>query len=241
MAKRLPIRINPCPIIDAVVELRFVTDIHPSAIFGIIYNSIKEKYGIPEGLPILQLPEAVRISDPNLKYKPHYKLSNERFVLQIGPNVISISSFPNYVGWRMFYEGIEQLIVDLKTIKIITSVERIGLRYLDFFEGNVLDNLEINMRLNELSITNQTTFLRTEIANDPYKSLMQISNNIQHNGKIGTMIDIDTFVVEKGIAFEESMKIIDEGHSIHKSLFFNLLKDEFIESLDPIYEESNGK
>ena len=105
---QLPKKITPCPIAEAIVEIRFDSnpDIPADAIWGIIYNSFKEEYSFKsiEKLPILQIPEPVRLNDPALIYKPNYKLSNEKFIFQIGPKVISLASAPNYIGWRIFSE-----------------------------------------------------------------------------------------------------------------------------------------
>ncbi len=49
---------------------------HPSAIFGVFFNALKDKYNKVEELPILQLPEQLRNQDPNLTHKPLYKISN---------------------------------------------------------------------------------------------------------------------------------------------------------------------
>ena len=44
MDRLLPIRIEACPLIDALIEFRFEAAITKSAVFGIIYNLIKEEY-----------------------------------------------------------------------------------------------------------------------------------------------------------------------------------------------------
>ena len=42
MDRLLPIRIEACPLIDALIEFRFEAAITKSAVFGIIYNLIEE-------------------------------------------------------------------------------------------------------------------------------------------------------------------------------------------------------
>ncbi|NJW55502.1 TIGR04255 family protein, partial [Salinimicrobium oceani] len=103
---KLPKRIDPCPIVDALVEIRFSTKINSNAVFGLIYNSLQPEFESVENLPIQQLPEPVRSSDPNLRFKPHYRVKSENFIVQIGPDVLTISSHPNYLGWTRFSEEI---------------------------------------------------------------------------------------------------------------------------------------
>ena len=40
---KIPKRINPCPIIEAIVEIRFEANIPPDAVFGVIYNEYPEE------------------------------------------------------------------------------------------------------------------------------------------------------------------------------------------------------
>ena len=99
MDRLLPIRIEACPLIDALIEFRFEAAITKSAVFGIIYNLIKEEYrGNVINLPILQIPEQIREVDPNLKFKPLYRIENERFVIQIGYSAANTPSAKKHRG-----------------------------------------------------------------------------------------------------------------------------------------------
>jgi len=44
---RLPVSINPCPIAEAIFEVRFETTYPGDAIFGIIYNPFKDEFPKP--------------------------------------------------------------------------------------------------------------------------------------------------------------------------------------------------
>ena len=93
MNKRMPLRLEKCPLVDALIEIRFESSIIGSAIFGIIYNLIRNDYKGPvTNLPILQVPEQIRKNDPNLKFKPLYRIEAEKYIIQIGDDVLCISS-----------------------------------------------------------------------------------------------------------------------------------------------------
>ena len=82
MCVKLPSRLSNCPIIDALVELRFESNLNKSLIFGYMYKQIVELYPheYPNGvisLPVLQIPEAIRNSDPNMRFKPLYRLKGK--------------------------------------------------------------------------------------------------------------------------------------------------------------------
>lgn len=232
----LPKSIKPCPILDALFEVRFSTKIHPSAIFGMVYNVLHSDYPKVENLPILQLPEAVRANDPNLKHKPYYKISNEEFVIQVGPEVLSISSFPQYSGWGKFSSKIFDTINRIEEIGVFKQFSRIGIRYINFFESNIFKNIELDVSIGTNNIEYKNTIIRTEIEHELFKSSLQIANNVKNQNIPGSIIDIDTFL-DSGLDnfLTEKERIINLGHQNEKELFFSLLKKDFLKDLNPIY------
>ncbi|PKL84819.1 MAG: TIGR04255 family protein [Ignavibacteriae bacterium HGW-Ignavibacteriae-1] len=232
----LPKTIKPCPIIDASVEIRFIPKINQNAVFGLIYQVLQDEFATVESLPILQLPEIVRSSDPNFKFKPLYKTSNNDYVVQIGPNVLTISSFPNYVGWDKFSKKIFEILHKVETIDIIDRIERLGLRYINFFEDNIFDNIHLKVRLGSQVILNKNTVVRTEIEHGDFNSTLQIANNGINNNRLGSIIDIDAFTsMELDKFFINKEIIINKGHAYEKELFFSLITDDFLKTLNPIY------
>jgi uncharacterized protein (TIGR04255 family) len=233
---KLPKAINPCPILDALFEIRFTSKTHPSAIFGMIFNVLQADFPKVENLPILQLPEVVRATDPNFRFKPHYRISNNRFVTQIGPDVLTISSFPKYAGWDEFSKQIFRVLDKIENIGIIDSVIRIGIRYISFFENDIFKDIDLRICIGDNDIAYKNTIIRTEIEQEPFKSSLQIANNASNNNKLGSIIDIDTFT-ESNLKdfFSNKEVLISGGHHKEKELFFSLLKEGFLKTLNPIY------
>lgn len=234
----LPKKINPCPIVDSILELRFATSFPHDAIFGIVYNAFKSDYPKYESLPILQLPEPVRKTDPNLKFKPYYRLSNDKFVIQIGADVATISSFPEYAGWDTFKVEITNYFNTIKALSIIDNVSRIALRVINFFPNvDIFQQAKIALTISEEPIVSQKTLLTTGFVYDNgINSTLNISNDAMINLAQGSIIDIDTFR-EYNKVFDVS-SIISEIETIHdkeKALFFSLLKDDFLKKFNPEY------
>ena len=232
----LPKKIDPCPIVDALVEIRFSTKINPNAVFGVIYSVLEKHLGEIEKLPILELPDQIRSSDPSLKYRPHYKSASNGLIIQIGPNVLTISSHPEYIGWQAFSEKIFDLLEELNRGDIIERVERLGIRYINFFENDIYEeaNLQVNIKNEPIAYNN--TVIRTEISQGNYSSTLQVANNASNSGQNGSVIDIDTHI-NTGLDtfFHDKKVIINEAHEKEKKLFFSLLKPEFLNSLNPKY------
>lgn len=68
-----PTKITPDPIIDAVVEFRFESEIPPDAILGMLFSVVRNEFSNFKKLPIAKIPEEIRRNDPQLKFAPFYQ------------------------------------------------------------------------------------------------------------------------------------------------------------------------
>lgn len=239
---KLPKKITPCPIVESVVEIRYNSAIPSEAIFGVVYDSFKEIFpNEPENLPITQLPPQIRNNDPNLLYKPHYKLSDDTFFFQIGPKSISLINKGEYVGWSIFSPKIKECFQKVKEIKIIKDTRRFGLRYINFFEElNIYDKTNFKLLLNEESLTSNKIVLRTSLHKEEFICTLQVSNDSKMEQKDakkqGSVIDIDVYREEDGRSIIEQFdRILEEAHNTEKGLFFSSLKKEFLQNFNPEY------
>jgi len=236
----LPRNLKSCPIIDALVEIRFETTLNPNAVFGLIYGALINDYpGEVESLPILQVPEVVRINDPALKFKPLYKIINKEVVIQIGNDMLSISSAIPYIGWETFQNHISKIINVVYEKKIISRVFRLGHRYVNFFDFDILDKVTLSFQMTG-GYSAENVQITTQVQDGNFESTIQFSNTAIFNSrgtqKKGSIIDIDTFRNYEGNKFLESIvPEIDSAHIAEKKLFFSLLKPKFIEDLSPVY------
>lgn len=238
---RLPKQISPCPIKEAVVEIRFDSALPADATFGVVYNSLKTSYQQVEQLPILQIPEFVRANDSNLTFQPYYRLRSNRFALQIGPKVISLAVSEPYPGWGAYLSEIKSVFEKLRSLEFITTVSRFGIRYIDFFEDDIFKNINLSVTINGESATTDQTFIRTVIDRGKLQSLLQVGNQMSWQQadvvvKVGSVLDIDTFTLESGNNFFENIEsLLREAHDAQKVIFFGLLKPEFLATLNPVY------
>jgi len=236
---KLPKKINPCPILESIVEFRFESSFPHDAIFGIIYNRFKNEYTNLQELPILQIPEVLRNKDPLLKYRPYYKLSSEdnKFLFQIGARVFSLINVKPYDGWSIFSKKIKNLIKNINELSIVNSYKRIGIRYINGFEFNIFDKINLFINLSDKKLTDLNSTLRMEVPSSQFISTLQIINNAEikkpkMTGK-GSIIDIDTHIENLG---NDIIGTVEQGHLEEKKLFFTLLQQDFInKELNPEY------
>jgi uncharacterized protein (TIGR04255 family) len=230
---RVPISISPCPIIDAVIEVRFVANIDQNAVFGLLYNAIKEDYpGKVETQNVANLqPGKTEIVTSQV-----HKISNGQYVVQIGHNVLSISSYPEYTGWTNFHNAATNFLNKVHNVGIISEVNRVGMRFINFFEKDIFKNVNLKTFINNNEITYKNTQFKTEMTHEHSISTLAIANSVEIKNTFGSIIDIDTFQTKNlGQFFDCKEEILTEMHNNEKELFFSLLKSEFIESLNPIY------
>ncbi len=237
-----PKKITPCPIIESVVEIRFDSAIPAEAIFGVVYNAFNDIFpNKPINLPILQLPEQIRNSDPNLQYKPHYRLSNDTFLFQIGPKSISLINKNEYVGWNILSPKTKECFQKIKAIQIIKTTKRFGLRYMNFFEDlEIYEKINLDLLLNEKPLESDKIFIKTSLKSGDFTRDLKVSNNakIERNGneKKGSIIDIDVYLEENGnTIIDQFDSILENAHTKEKELFFSLLKEDFLKEFNPEY------
>lgn len=236
----LPKRIEKCPIVDTVVEIRFTSNVYADAIFGLVYSTLKDSFSRVEKLPILQLPEQIRQNDPGLKFKPHYKLSNGQYSLQVGPDVLTVSSPVPYPGWNNYQEVINDVLSRILKIELISQVSRLGMRYINFFEIDIFEKINLDIQINGENINYKNTSIRTEVEALGFINGLQISNHAENitrsNTRKGSIIDIDTFkVYDKNQFTANFQQELENGRNSRNQTFFSLLDQSFLKELKPIY------
>lgn len=244
MDRFLPSRIEKCPLIDALIEFRFEAAIAKSAVFGVIYNLIRNDYrGNVINLPILQIPEQIREVDPNLKFKPLYKIEGDKFIIQIGYDVLSISSKMPYVGWPEFSQHSLSLINKIIQEGIIKRVSRLGHRYINFFRGDITNSLTMSFSMTEKYVS-ENLLIRTDVRDGNFMNTLQFANNANYRPNpntseiVGSLIDIDTSrEYSDNFFIENREQEINMAHECEKKLFFSLLKPTFLETLNPTFEK----
>jgi len=241
-----PTKINHCPIVDCVIELKFESIVPAGAVFGYLYQQFVTNYPKLEDLPILQIPESIRAQEANFKFSPHYRISNDRFAIQIGPNVLTISPIlvnKGYEGWEVIGNEIVAVFNKLKESKIVKQFLRLGMRYVNFFEDlDIFQKIDIGLSSQNLLVNNNSLLRIESMHDDSILKALQISNNANfqppkgrvHNGSI---IDIDVSIQNNlNDYFEDVHNICNKIHDIEKEYFFSILNKEFKESLEPVYQ-----
>jgi len=237
--KNLPKRINPCPIAEAIIELKFNSKLPKGAIFGILYNAVRDTFNVVEKLPTSMLPVEVIENDPNFQFKPLYKITDGKYTAQIGNDVISFHSPNTYVGWTEFSKNILIFFKKIELSAVVNEPINFVLRYLNFFETDIYPKINLNINLLNEDYKSSNLVLRTEILKDNFVEILQIANSVtinnQQGNRHGSLLDITCALNKPDNFFNNLEQIISKSHDLEKELFFGLLKDEFLITLNPEY------
>jgi len=236
-------KITPETLIQTIVEIRFVANVPTEAVFGMIYSELKESYPNVNDSDILQLPLQIRNSDPKLKFQAHHTIFNSEISIGIGPSVIIFNCITEYIGWTKYYDIISSELRRIFKLSIIQKIQRIGLRYMSFFEGQrkLFENVNMEVKLDKYlpEQTNIRTTLRLGDANQ-YRVTLQLNDKAifeaDGNSNEGGLVDIDVALENPFKAnLDYLLKEINNVHSNEKQLFQDLLKEDFLKKYNPEY------
>lgn len=244
---KLPKKITPDPIVEAVIEIRFDSKAYVEQLLTVILNKYPEKNSSLNKLPINEIPEYVRESDPELRYKPLYQLSvdNEKYVILVGPRILAISAAKGktgYIGWSDFYKEFDELFKHSLLNHDVEKIVRIGMRYINFFDSkDFWNNILLNISP-EVFVQGNKVLLKVENTKEKFNTSIQIATNTKvrkrGNNEEGSIIDIDISINEEKANLDKTQieSLIQEMHLGIKTNFFGILKPEYLETLGPKYE-----
>jgi uncharacterized protein (TIGR04255 family) len=238
---RLPDRIFPCPIIEAIFEARFVSTESWATLPGLLYGQIRDRYKEQINLPLLQVPESIRTQDPALTHLPLLQFKGERFIVQLGPRVVSLVTKPrDYPGWPAIREELGWLIARVQAAGFVREAERIGVRYIDFFSGDIFPHLRIGVQVDGQPLKDAQNDLTTVLRFDRSSARLQVTNGAivgtAAGPQVGSVLDVDSWVGPADAdLFGQGLERFTDLHGTAKRLFFGLLKPEYLHQLNPVY------
>ena len=242
MPTQLPVWIDPCPIIEVVSEIRFETAVPAEAIAGMVFASVRDDFPRMATLPAAAIPAETRRHDPHLAYQAHYRLEGDSGVVLVGPNAVAIGiSDRPYPGWPVARRQFEAVFERVAAANFISKVMRFGLRYVNFFEGNVLPQLTLSFNIDAEPITGVGTSFTSIFQERGCQLLLQVHSGVTlvtNPAKSGSVIDIDAFndkLPQSGSVTESFASFLEIAHSAEKGMFFRLLAPELLQSLNPSY------
>jgi uncharacterized protein (TIGR04255 family) len=240
---RLPKKVEPCPILETIFEIRFQSNVPAQAILGLVYQQLRIDFPQVRALPLAGMPEESVQANPALLHQPHYRLEGEKFVVLVGPRSVATGTRGKYPGWDAVLPGFAAIFRRIFSTDLIMSPERFGLRYINYFPGDVLDRLAISFLIQDQPIQGSETFFKTIMNWGSLRTIVQVGKDVTvANQDIthptsGSVIDIDCFQLptSRNSLNAAIGRFLETAHTAEKQLFFSLLKPDFLEEFNPKY------
>jgi uncharacterized protein (TIGR04255 family) len=250
ITQALPKKLKKEPIVDAVFEIRFSSSTMASTVMpGFFFAKLEPKEWKVEPLPVSQIPSHVRNPDPTLRYQPLMRIHWDNFLILIGDTTLGIACKMPYPGWIDFRERIIRVIGLLLDSKIVQAIERYSLKGVDIIECEKLADqikmINMDIRVGGHALKEENFTVRLQIPYNDFLTIVQIAAPAEatmpdKKKKIGILVDIDTICDYQSNDLtkfkEELLHRLDAIHLETKRMFFDCLKPETIEYLEPVYE-----
>ena len=254
----LPDSIDPCPIVDAVFEVRFDPIVPPLAVTGMIFQKLITAFPTVKQLPVLPiaLPEDVRRAHPALTNQPQFRLERDDFVALVGENLFAIGVLGLYQGWSITSRAFKEAISSFLEANVVKTVQRFGLKYVNYFPRNILPDLTLDFLVRGEPIRGNSMVFRANVPASDCRMQVQFFSDLKvasQDGRLpldpnvlGSILDLDCYAEFPQVAGriqKAAEAFLERAHDEEKKMFFRLLKDEFVRTLNPKYPNdstSNG-
>jgi uncharacterized protein (TIGR04255 family) len=239
---QLPIKIDPCPIVEAILEIRFITSESWATLPGLLFTRIRDRYPEQKSLPLAQFPEEMRRREPAFIYQPLIQfLSRGDFLIQFGPRVVSlVTKSKEYPGWPALEKEMAWLISELQHTSFVSEGERLGVRYINFFSFDIFEKLVLEVSAGTKRLTAGERSVTTVLTKPPLTSRLLVANSAilgtGDDARVGSVLDADVWLGSLDFdLFKNGLAKFGEAHDFEKQIFFGLLKPDFLATLNPIY------
>lgn len=241
MTRTLPKRIEPDAIVEAIVEVRFQTDLFPEVILGRLLSSPFLSTWSATRLPGSDIPYAARDAEAAFRYQPMFQLERGTELIRLGAYHLSLHILPPYCGWEQLRAKAREFLEQCWTEVGRSDLKRCGLRYVNALTAGrhgvrSIEDLNLHVDVRGKSLVDVTVAYGSE-ENPHAEALVRIASK-KH--VVGELAPDATFVVDIDIHNEQPtdlhsandiMSWLEQAHELEKRLFFDLLPDRIVDPL----------
>jgi len=251
---RLPKKITPAKIRESIVQVYFGSEIPFEPLVGYLFSILNTGFGLEylnRPLPPLRQLAVDRINQPEkveLMVGPRHFFFNEEIKIQLQPGgSLVFNCVDEYLGWTQYSDYIRRVLAKLSDSGIITQYYRVGVRYIsEFANVDILDKVNFSVNSSVLNSAPMSGSFRVEWKDDPYRIILNLGTKLaqqpvlQHeveNVEFVSLIDID--IIHEHLEqpkFNHFWETVEKAHLKEKEIFFTLLRQDFLETLNPEYE-----
>lgn len=234
----LPNSITPNRIKNSILEVFFDSNEPFEILFGYFYNNVLENGAYKS----IELSNDNSSSDDNNSKNILFYNDTIKFVFSESSLIINCND--KYENWLLYFDEIKNVINFFNFEKEII-INKIGLRYISEYPNmDLRDNIKFEFKFGFPNISSNSFSFNTEFNYKDALIILTLRNQIPFNvtskeEKINlSIIDIDVIKDNININIKEIENIyekIETNHLYEKEIFFNILNESFLKSLNPQY------
>ena len=233
----MPVSLEHDGLKDAVVCVNYVSDYNVRYISQNILAAINSN----NDNPFVEIPTKDKsVANESLSYKDSNDkilMANPIYRILVSEDCVTFNFTKKYPGWNSYSNLINIVLNSIGQVKL----QGVYLQYMSCFENtDIFKALDGTIKLNQLPNFNGSVFnfsCNCNKKDEPIaEATIKLTNNKQIQNSSVSIIEVAIAGKIGDYHLEECLQLLSECHKFEKHLFFLLLSEEFINTLNPHYE-----
>lgn len=248
--KGLPKSLKHEPLVEAVFEVRLRTseplslaDVLP----GILFHTFESRPKISR-LSSAEIPQLIRANEERFKFVPILRIESDKYFVSVGDQNVIVNCKLPYPKWPNFKKMILKTLSDITKAGITGQVQRYSIKYVNLIPASdfskQIGKIRMDILLGDTKVDAHPISLRVEHEKDDIIHILSVNTGIKglvnDNEVFGVLVDVDSIRNVNALDFQtfspSLQKDIESLKQLNKKIFFNCLKEETIEEMEPEYE-----
>lgn len=236
---KLPKIINPDRIKDSIVEVKFFSQFPHEVCIGLIFQSLDDTYNYTNG------PTLAQKNITQIKFGlgfPQSIFYNDKIKIEIQPGSIIFNCIDKYLTWGVYKPEIIKALNQIFKSNAIQSFNRVGVRYISEYPNKDIKEItKFDFSFGMPDVLSDNYAFRSEYKKSDCRIIINLTGKyplVNNDSTKKTISTIDIDVIKESLSIDNLTNlydIIEDVHTMEKTTFFSLLKEEFLASLDPKY------
>ena len=224
---------------DAIVDLQFASNVPLETMAGYFHSmNVQELQDNPAFSSINLIAQGLVIESN----QTFFLTKDGCFRINVTGKNITFNLVNKYEGWDNYFPIIKKMTKPIFENNLIGQVQRIGVRYINQFDSiRIFDHIKATIRFDAAPVNSRGQF-RIEFEQDGFLCIVTLVNSYPasppNDNKYLSLFDVDivkNISENQKITHEETIAIINDAHITEKKVFFSLLKNDFLRTLNPVY------
>lgn len=235
--EHIPVSLEHDGLKDAVVSVNYVSDYNVRYISQNILAAINSN----NDNPFVEIPTKDKsVANESLSYKDSNDkilMANPIYRILVSEDRVTFNFTKKYPGWNSYSNLINIVLNSIGQVKL----KGVYLQYMSCFENtDIFNALDGTINFNQLPNFNGSVFnfsCNCNKKDEPIaEATIKLTNNKQIQNSSFSIIEVAIAGKIGDYHLEECLQLLSECHKFEKHLFFLLLSEEFINTLNPHYE-----